>query len=329
MVARVETLAYSGEAPWHRLGRAVSNEMTTEQMQEAAGLNWSTEKRPIFAPAIGHPDAGIPMQQITGKYALLRNTDSKILTLCGENWNPVQNSEALGFFKEFVEAGTMKMETAGSLCDGEFTFALASIQESFGLKSTHLAGEEDVVKGYLLFSNPFKIGHSINIQFTPIRVVCMNTLVMALRTKTAGTGAFRMRHTAKFEPEVAKEALGIAKHQLQEFKEEAAFLTSRLVNKADLKEFFIEALGLPERKPGDKGIDRVGEAMEYFYLQPGEQLHPDSWWNAFNTITFMADHLLGRNDNNRLKNSWFGHMQRKKQLALNLALKKATLSKAA
>ena len=106
--------------------------------------------------------------------ALVRSSDNKVLTNIGQIWNPVQNEEAFEFFSEYVLAGDMEMHTAGSLKGGQMVWALAKVKESFDL----FGG--DKVESYLLFSNPHLYGKSIDIRFTPIRVVCNNTLSLSL-----------------------------------------------------------------------------------------------------------------------------------------------------
>ena len=93
MAHMVETMAYAGEVPWHGLGVPVSNDLTPEQMMEKAGVDWEVQEVEAF---IQYDGRRIP----TGQKSLVRVTDGKILTNVGENWNPVQNSEAFDFFHE-------------------------------------------------------------------------------------------------------------------------------------------------------------------------------------------------------------------------------------
>jgi len=105
---------------------------------------------------------------------LFRSSDGKILSVVSGDWNPVQNHEAFEFFNDFVMAGDMKMHTAGSLREGKNVWALAKVNDDFEI----LGG--DKVEPYLLFSNPHEYGKCIDVRFTAIRVVCNNTLTLAL-----------------------------------------------------------------------------------------------------------------------------------------------------
>ena len=162
------SMAYVGETPWHGLGKKVPNDISPEQMLVTAGLDWQVVKKPLF-----YQDSE-GKTKATNKVAIVRDTDDKLMTVVSKEWNPVQNLEAFKFFDDFVKGGDMEMHTAGSLRDGKMVWAMAQIKDSFEL----FGG--DKVDGYLLFSNPHEFGRSIDIRFTPIRVVCNNTLSFAL-----------------------------------------------------------------------------------------------------------------------------------------------------
>jgi hypothetical protein len=127
MAHMVETMAWSGEVPWHGLGKKVLPDLTPEQMLYEAGLDWTVEKIPAFAEVNGKKVA-------VGKSALVRSSDNKILDVVGDDWCETQNAEAFGFFADFVSEGNMEMHTAGSLRGGQMVWALAKVKdESFEL----------------------------------------------------------------------------------------------------------------------------------------------------------------------------------------------------
>lgn len=303
MAHEVETMAWANKAPWHRLGVQVADTISADEMITKAGLNWEINKEPMMTLAT--------KQQVKGSYALVRSSDDSILGTCGAGYKPVQPKEVLSFFHEFVEKGGMKMDTAGSLSQGKHIFALASIQEGFTLNN------KDRVEGYLLFSSPNVVGKAMRILFTPVRVVCNNTLTMALN-QASGTGEFRLHHAQKFDPDVAKAALGLASGQLSEFEQQAKFMATKEVTDESLRDYFMKLWPLAAN---NNDISRNAEdALTLFDKNPGSDLFPNTWWNAFNTVTFMVDHVVGRNDNNRLRNSWFGHGSRLKKAALQEAI---------
>ena len=297
----------SNGLPWHGLGTPVSDDMTPREMMEEAGLDWSVEKVPTFIDLNGRKIE-------TGQEALVRSTDGKILTQVGKGWNPVQNAEAFDFFTDFVSAGDMVMDTAGSLKEGQIVWAMADVQDGFSLFN----GDE--VKGYLLFSNPHQYGKAIDIKFVMERVVCNNTLTVALNEK--GMPGVRINHRSEFDAESVKVALGISQEKIAKFKDAAEFLGSKRYDDEMLKRFMAKVFG--ESTRDDKLLSRTAEqAMEYVENQPGDNFRPGTWWNAYNAVTYMADHKLGRTADTRMASAWFGTNAKRKVDALDAAIEMA------
>ena len=312
MSHEVETMAYAGAVPWHGLGVAVSNDLTPRQMMVKAGLDWSVEKVPTFA-RVG--DEEVP----TGVEALIRSSDNKVLTQVGSNWNPVQNEEAFDFFAEYCAAGDMEMHTAGSLKGGQMVWALAKIKESVDI----LGGDQ--VDSYLLFSNPHMYGKSIDVRFTPIRVVCNNTLTLSLGQQVANS--CKLNHRSEFNPEKVKEALGIAHEKFAKYKEMAEFLSSKKFNAESLIQYYNEVFprtyqGKKEVKVVDfKDLTTNGQAaFSYLETQPGAEFGEGTWWQALNSVTYLTDHKMGRSTDSRLASAWFGSNQNRKEKAVNKAV---------
>jgi phage/plasmid-like protein (TIGR03299 family) len=319
MAHMVETMAYAGELPWHGLGVPVSNDLTPAQMQQKAGLDWNVEKVDAFVNIGG--------QQVkTGQQALVRTSDNTILTNVGEGWNPVQNSEAFDFFTDFVMEGDMEMHTAGSLKNGQIVWALAKVKESFDIFG------EDRVDAYFLFSNPHQYGKAIDVRFTPIRVVCNNTLTMSLNTESER--AVKIGHRTSFDADLVKEKLGLATEKFAKYKEMAQFLGSKRFKVEDLIQYYNEVLPSTSRKEAEplavtayddlsRGAKMCYDALE---TQPGAEYGAGTWWQAFNSVTYFTDHHQGRNAENRLHSQWFGGNQLKKVKAAEKAVQYAMAS---
>ena len=175
MAHEVEQMAYAGEVPWHGLGFPVDSNISTDDMLMQSGLDWTVSKQPIFRQEILGLGEYAQTQNfvIKDKVALMRDSDNTVLDIVGTKWNPVQNHEAFDFFKQWIDEGDMEMHTAGSLMGGKLTWVLAKVNDTFDVIPN------DPVESYMLFSNPHKFGHSLNIRFTPTRVVCNNTLQLA------------------------------------------------------------------------------------------------------------------------------------------------------
>jgi phage/plasmid-like protein (TIGR03299 family) len=315
MAHMVETMAYAGAVPWHGLGVSVPADLTPDQMLEAAGLNWEVKKFPSFAIIDENdPDSVIE----TGQSALVRLSDKKLLDVVSDDWNPVQNTEAFEFFNEFVMAGDMEMHTAGSLRDGQIVWGLAKIKDSFELF------KGDQIDSYLLFSNFHKYGFSTDVRFTPIRVVCNNTLTLSLNS--AVERMVKISHRKQFDAANVKDMLGIATDKLQKYKDMAQFLGSKKAKTESVVEYFERIFPLnvtkEEREEG-KRSKNADLALGILNTQPGAEYAQGTWWQSFNAVTYMTDHLIGRSTDTRLQSAWYGYNKNLKTKALELAVEYA------
>lgn len=314
MSHNVETMAYTGQTPWHGLGSKVAQKMTVDQMLKAAGLNWEVELMPLFFQNGEMCEVGSEFR------ALVRKTDKYLLDIVGSRYIPAQNKDVFEFFREFVEEGKADMDTAGSLQKGRYVWALASLNAGFKLRGN------DEVKGYLLASSPHQQGKSLIFKFTSVRVVCNNTLTLALRSSGS---EFRMNHRNVFDVDMvnnAKEALGIAREQLGEFEKNA-----RLLQKLNLsREEAIKILA-PIFQPVDGDEDykdlstgkaelnvRMKAILDANENAPGAQ--PNNGWGLLNAVTYYADHVASRSADKRLFNAWLGKTAMQKEKVLDRLL---------
>jgi phage/plasmid-like protein (TIGR03299 family) len=275
-------------------------------MMKAAGLDWSVTKQPMYYLT----DIG-EMGEVPGKSALVRSSDNKVMDIVGSDWNPVQNAEAFEFFREFVDAGDMQMHTAGSLKEGKMVWALAKVNDGFTIKT---AQGEDSIESYLLFSNPHQYGKSIDVRFTPIRVVCNNTLTLSLDQNV--DQYVRVGHQRPFNAEDAMATLGMAQQKLETYKEAAEYLCQKSYTTDQMLDYFNQVFP----SASDRDSNKSREAQEVMHTQAGANLGEGTFWQLFNTVTYMTDHTLGRNNDNRLQSSWYGSNQNVKKKALELAV---------
>ena len=324
MSARVETMAYAGETPWHGLGEKVSNSLSPAQMLKAAKLDWTVSKREVAYK--NSKGVWVPSDE---KFVLARDSDDAELTMVGSTYKPVQNDEAVDFFKKFVVAGKMKMETAGSLWGGRYIWALASIEKEFAIGRSN-----DTVKSYLLLMQPHVHGKAMIMQYTPIRVVCWNTLTFALGSDLRGKGeatAFRMPHSTAFTDAVKKQAettLGLASEQADEFKAAANLLAKKKIDKAETIEFFCDVLQFDPKKAKKDGIRpprMLAKFEEALVFAPGQDLTTaeGTLWGAVNAVTYVIDHETGRDRGTALRNAWLGKLSNTKRRAFSVAVKLA------
>ena len=316
MAHMVETMAYSGEVPWHGLGKRVPADLSPEQMLESAGLKWDVVKYPIFAHTADDT------VKVENKQALIRSDNGKILSVVGADWKPFQNKDAFAFFNDFVAEGDMEMHTAGSLDEGRRVWALAKVNDALEVF------KDDVVEQYLLFSNPHRYGQSIDVRMTPIRVVCNNTLSMSLSQQS--NRMVQVSHKREFDADLVKETLGVAAEKLQAYKEAATFLGSKLAKDEDVIEYMNRVFGqknykkVLDVKKGEKFVTRRAQnAYDVIKTQPGHQFGEGTWWQPFNAVTYMTDHQLGRSDDSRINSAWYGGNASAKTKALELAIEYA------
>lgn len=308
MAHKVETMAYTNQVPWHGLGHYIAEAPTVDEMLRLAKLDWEVHRTPLVARTEDGVEVDVP-----GFAALRRDSDNSILDVVGSQYRPVQNADAFAFFREFVTAGSATMETAGSLDHGRYVWGLANLNASF-----KLAGNDEV-KGYLLVASPHQQGKSLIVKFTTVRVVCNNTLTLALR----GGTEFRMNHRATFSSsmvERAKETLGIARDQLSEFEANARKLRKLRLNDADairvLAPTFQPDSKTAEEIVADRDLmtPRLAAVIDAMYRAPGAQ--PGNGWGLLNAVTYYADHVASRTNDKRLTNAWLGKTARQKESVL-------------
>ena len=287
MAHMMETMAYAGETPWHGLGVQVENDLSVEEMVAAAGIDWTVSKHPTFY-RVGDTEIE------TGKFALIRDTDNKFLSNVSDGWEPCQNVDAFSIFEEFVERSELEMHTAGSLKDGRVVWGLAKMKEQFALFN------DDVTEQYLLLVNPHTFGNGIHVRSTPIRVVCNNTLSFALGK--ASEVQSTQNHRTVFDAERMKEAIGIAQDKLKKYEEMAIFLSSKRYNDQSFRNFLQQIFPNHTMKE-DKKEDLSRNAQRAYDVveeQPGAEFGKGTWWQAFNSVSYLTDHELGRNQDTRL-----------------------------
>ena len=166
MAANVESMFYVGRtAPWHGLGKQVDEAPTSGDALRLAGLDWKVLQRDIYT------EEGNKIEQFK---ANVRDIDQRVLGVVSDKYQVVQNDEAFAFTDALLGEG-VKYETAGSLADGRLTWLLAKLPERYIMNG-------DEITPYLVFFNSHDGSSAIRVAMTPVRVVCQNTLNLALST---------------------------------------------------------------------------------------------------------------------------------------------------
>lgn len=219
MAAEIETLFYVREKPWHGLGVRVENAPSSKEALVAAGLDWNVEQRKVYTED-GHV--------ISGYYANVRDTDNRTLGVVTKRYRIVQNYEAFAFTDGLLGKG-VRYETAGSLKGGRKTWILARLPKQYRVA-------EDKVMPYLVFSNSHDGSGAIKVAMTPVRVVCNNTLNLALQNADRIWSA---NHTGDIESKLedARMTLFMAENYMNELAKESNRLNCKKVSDAEVEEY--------------------------------------------------------------------------------------------
>lgn len=320
--AQAYAMAYSGDVPWHGLGKKVPSDLTPKQMMKAANLDWDVELIPLTATWT-NPVTGEKKKIPSEKSMLVRSDTGARLDEVGKDWNFVQNSQAFDFFCDFVANGDLEMHTAGACKGGQLVWALAKFKEGAGFTLF----KKDKVEPYLLFTNPHRFAQSWDVRLTAIRAVCWNTVTAALGAQSSAV--VRGSHRKAYEADEVKEKLGMAKEQMAKYKEAALFLSKKEFTKGSVVEYFQETFPVLTTKSegSDKELSKSAQrALTVLDSQPGHQFGEGTWWQAFNAVTFCTDHLIGKSADNRFVSAHYGANRSLKNKALERAVRFAEAS---
>ena len=316
MVANVDKMMYVGKEPWHGEGTRLENVATSADAIVAAGLDWNVDKRQVqYLSADGES------KNYKGKFVTVRADREIPLGIVGHIYRPLQNKEAFSFFDAVVGTKEAMYHTAGSLGKGEKIWILAQLPGS--IQVTH----EDKVEKYLLLANSHDGSSAVEMMFTPIRVVCQNTLNMALNSYEQGK-KIRMRHTISLGQKVldVREQLGIINNQYNMFEE----LSQKMVGiQQNQKEFiaYLEQIGVITKEEDEtysKQTEQKIEDMVYLYEHgKGNDMKTvaGTLWASMNAVVEYTDHVRGT-DGNRTKSILYGSGAGIKQKAWDLAVAK-------
>lgn len=330
MAHAVETMAYSfsnrSDLPWHGLGTPVKPGLTPQEMCVAAGVDWTVSLRPMYISGMARDENGAleprPIQ-VPGKFALARDTDDRVFCTTGDRWKPVQNAQAFEFFKKFTEAGHATMDTAGSLHGGKMVWALCKLHADFKLPGG------DVVQGYILLVSPHEAGRAVVARVTPIRVVCANTMAMAMSQDAKFESRFS--HVREFDPALAAETLGAAREQIRDFERNAHILKRLNLTSDDAIRILAPIFQPPKKGEELKADDLVRDRaklnkpmqslMTALTDAPGAD--PDTGWGLLNAGTYVLDHQYGKSRDQRLFHSWLAVGAAQKQELMKSLLEMA------
>lgn len=288
----VETMFSVRQKPWHGLGTIVQEAPTSADALRLAGLDWTVDQTPVYT------DAGI---EISGYKANRRSSDSSILGIVSDRYKIVQNTEAFEFTDAIVgetEDGVVKYETAGSLCSGKRIWLLAKMPTKKIL--------DDDVDPYMVFTNSHDGTGAIRIAMTPQRVVCQNTLNIALNTAKR---QWSTKHMGNMQSklEEAKLCLQLANKYMKGLDEEADRLANTTLYKEQIDEILDELFPIEEdaTERKKKNVQDMKDNFYVAYFMPDILKFGESAYRAVNAMSDVITHATPkRNTASYNENRW-------------------------
>lgn len=321
MVAAVTTrkngfaeMAYVGETPWHGLGQALEAGADIETWKQAAGMDWKINRSRV------RYGEGANQQIFEDAHVLFRSDTKSALGIVSPKYKTVQPGEVLEFFRDLTESQGYVLNTAGTLFDGKRFWALAKVGDDA------IVVGDDRVGGYLLLSTSCDGTLATTAKFTTVRVVCNNTLSMALSKNMASKGVFTLKHTSKFDPREAKDTLGLATGQFAEFMAAARTLSKKTVTIAKAGDF-VESLLVDTKTVLGEDARKSRQFNKIMDLFKGSAMGgtlmgaEGTFWGLVNATTEFVDHnARSQTVDARLASAWFGRGDALKTTALERAL---------
>lgn len=231
MAHLVETIAFVGQTPWHGLGNELIPNQPIEVWAQQAGMDWRIESSDVSYMAQNEKGQSIIMPYEEQR-VLYRSDTHAPLSVVSQRFQEVQPMEILHFYKDLTEQSGFELETAGVLKGGKKFWALAKTGQTSALKG------KDVSNGYILLATACDGTLATTAQFTSIRVVCNNTLAIALRGQQNNAGIVKVPHSTKFNAERVKHQLGISVRAWDEHMYEMKQLSQRKVTQQEAAAYF-------------------------------------------------------------------------------------------
>lgn len=276
MSANVETMFYAGETPWHGMGVKVESALSSSEAIKMASLDWTVQSKEIQV---------VGGEIIEGMRANVRSTDQKVLGVVTNRYKVVQNEDAFSFTDILLGEG-VKYETAGSLSNGKRIWLLAKMETS------NICGDD--VEPYLVFTNSHDGSGAVKVAVTPIRVVCQNTLTLAL-SSTKRCWSTRHCGDISSKMEDAKMTLGFASAYMERLKEESEKLSQVVVLAPQFADFLLKMFPITS-KMSDRQVQNIEKqrtalAELYNHKEDLQKFHGTAY-GVINAVADFVPHFI-------------------------------------
>jgi phage/plasmid-like protein (TIGR03299 family) len=308
----VETMAYAGEKPWHGLGNKLAPQQPIEVWKKNAGMDWQIEQSDVRY-ITGSQNLGV-IKTFPEQKVLYRSDTKAPLAVVSKRYQVVQPGEILEFYRDLTDMGGFELETAGVLKEGRKFWALARTGQSATLRG------RDQVNGYLLLATACDGTLATTAQFTSVRVVCNNTLAIAL---SQGDNAVKVPHRSRFDAAAVKQQLGVTVSTWDRFVEQMKGLSDVRMDPDSVDGMLRRVFAYSSSSGGRQATvvnERAVAAVRSLYGGDGRGAllasSKGTAWGLVNSVTQYVDfHRQARSDDHRRDAAWFGQGAQLKQRA--------------
>lgn len=342
MAHQIETMAYVGQTPWHGLGNQLTQNQPIEVWAQQAGMDWRIESSDVSYMAENERGQNIIMP-FSEQRVLYRSDTHAPLSVVSQRYQEVQPKQILEFYRDLTEQSGFELETAGVLKGGKKFWALAKTGQSTALKG------KDVSNRYILLATACDGTLATTAQFTSIRVVCNNTLAIALKGQNSSSGVVKVPHSTKFDADKIKQQLGISVRAWDEHMYEMKQLAQRKVTQQEAAAFFDQVFNANSNPAYQDNIIRFNRNSNFNPFTPsndnktepnaramskvmtmfnghgrGAELASakDTAYGLLCSITEFVDHeRRAISTDHRMDSAWFGAGANIKQRGLEQALR--------
>lgn len=311
MAHEVENMFSVAKTPWHRLGKVVRKAPTVAEAIKLAGLDWRVSMK-----ALQTVEGGLPVPD----RAIVRDSDQTVLGVVGPDYVPLQNDRAFEFFNPFLDSGECKLETAGSLRQGKRIWILAKLN-----RDPIKIAKNDTVEKFLLLSNSHEGYSSVRVGFTPVRVVCANTLAMAVSDKQSSL--LRVRHQSTLHESLDKvqAIVNTANAAFEATAEQYKALADCAVVEKDVKKYVTQVFfdHKIETERMKLRLEKMTETITRLFETGRGNDRPGvrgTMWALYNGATEFLSHEVGKDEDQRLNSLWFGTNLERNKRAFEVAM---------
>lgn len=312
MSHELENMMYVGARPWHGLGKKLEDAPSIKEGIIYAGLDWDVDLQEIYLDTNNANDyINANFSPINTHKVVVRQSDKSVLGVVGNRYRVLQNSEAFDWFEPFVDSGMVTLESAGSLQGGKKIWVLAKINGEVSIKG------DDTIEKYILLSNSHDGSMSITAGYTPIRVVCNNTLTAAT---SKGANLLKVRHTAsaKITLEMVRDTMDVVNQTFEASIEQYQLLAKRLI-KTNQMEDLVKIVLNKKELDSTRSINQFKKIMWLWENGKGNDVPGirGTAWAGYNAFTEFFSHYAVSDTDKRVTSLWFGNNASRGKLALS------------